>query len=402
MAKVFISYSTADSESANRIYQALQTAGIDAWMSEHDIDRKRSWSESVGDALDNCEFMLLLHSPSSAASEHVRREWEYYLYGAKKKPIFVCVIKEQPLPYDLTTLNRLDFYKLPQDTAIQRLMNELKSIGALSPKSSDRILPPPFEWIEIPFRRITLQENRWKDSYIKLGTRVAVQVFQFEISKYPITNAQYELFIQEGGYTWKGERWWTELGKKARRHHNWEAPQYWDDPDFNQSDQPVVAISWYEAVAFCNWLSEVSDEIIRLPREEEWQRAAQGNDERLYAWGNAWDPRRCNGAHTHLKVPTPVTAYDGPGDSPFKVVDMCGNVAEWCLTAWDDGSEDLHVEKDRVVRGGSWFHADPAEFQTIWRDRIYMTNRSEAVGFRIVRQHKNATDSKKYKYPVVQ
>ena len=132
--------------------------------------------------------------------------------------------------------------------------------GGRKPSAKD-ILPAPFAWIEIPGKN-------------------------YALAKYPLTNAQYAPFIKAGGY--KNKQWWTEAGWQTCQKEKWIEPRYWQDKDFNGADQPVVGVSWYEAVAYCLWLSEQTGQKIMLPTEEQWQYAAQGDDGREYPWGNEW------------------------------------------------------------------------------------------------------------------
>ena len=101
-----------------------------------------------------------------------------------------------------------------------------------------------------------------------------------------------------------------------------------------------------------------------LPTEQQWQRAAQalpdGRDSGyIYPWGNDWDCKRCNNSEPPCDsdATTPVTQYEGEdkGDSPCGVVDMAGNVWEWCRTAYSSGSQELdETDVRRVLRGGSF------------------------------------------------
>ena len=68
---------------------------------------------------------------------------------------------------------------------------------------------------------------------------------------------------------------------------SWSEPRFWNDSQWNGAQHPVVGVSWYEAVAFCLWLSDVTGERIMLPTEDQWQYAAQGDDGRTYPWGNS-------------------------------------------------------------------------------------------------------------------
>ncbi len=245
------------------------------------------------------------------------------------------------------------------------------------PRKVYNILPPPFEWVKIPRGKVTLE----KGGYIPEGGQT-FDVSAFEIAKYPVTNAQYGKFIELSGY--KQSNWWTSEGWQIRKRENWAEPQYWQDDKWKGDDYPVVGISWYEAIAFCNWLSILTDEPIKLPTEQRWQRAAQGNDNRVYPWGDQWEADRCNTEESGIKQTTPVQKYEGRGDSPFGVVDMAGNVWEWCLTAYESGSESLDGADRRVLRGGSWFY-DQDLARAANRFSLNPSSRNSNRGFRLCR-----------------
>ncbi|MBZ0275303.1 MAG: formylglycine-generating enzyme family protein, partial [Anaerolineae bacterium] len=157
-----------------------------------------------------------------------------------------------------------------------------------------------------------------------------------------------------------------------------------------QANHPVVGVSWYEAVAFCLWLSKVSGERIMLPTEPQWQRAAQvlpdgRNIRYIYPWGNEWNGSKCNNnvAPFNSKSTTPVLQYAGQGDSPCGVTDMAGNVWEWCRTEYYSGMDDLNGTNARVLRGGSWLNPDPDFFRTLNRSWFFPNDGGSFRGFRL-------------------
>jgi len=244
------------------------------------------------------------------------------------------------------------------------------------PPRPTTLLPAPFGWVEIAGGKGKMKTN---ESAVVLD----VPTQRYWIAKYPVTNGQFAKFIEADGY--KQRQWWTEAGWKQREKEQWAQPRFWTDGEWNGATQPVVGVSWYEAIAFCQWLSEASGKKITLPSDAQWQYAAQGTDGRAYPWGNKWDGVRCNNSVSPYdsNVTTPVTAYEGKGDSPFGVVDMAGNVWEWCLTEYDSRRDDINGKNKRVLRGGSWFTDSTVWFRCDSRDGAIPIDWFNVWGFRL-------------------
>ncbi len=182
------------------------------------------------------------------------------------------------------------------------------------------------------------------------------------IGKTPITNAQFRPFVEGDGYT--NQAYWTAAGWQWREGEKLVKPLYWDDAKWNGADYPVIGVSWFEAVAYCRWLSAQTGITFCLPSEAEWEKAARGADGRIYPWGNPWETGRCNSEEANIQGTTPVGQYPS-GASPYGALDMAGNVWEWCATKWgkpyphqvEDEWQAVYVEADqnRVLRGGSWY-----------------------------------------------
>jgi len=182
------------------------------------------------------------------------------------------------------------------------------------------------------------------------------------IGQTEVTNAQFRPFVEGDGYT--NRDYWTEVGwawkEKARRTQ----PYYWDDAQWNGDNQPVVGVRWFEAVAYCFWLSAQTGHPFRLPTEAEWEKAARGSDGRIWPWGSAWAAGRANTREAGRNQTTPVGQYP-EGASPYGALDMAGNVFEWCATVWrkpypytvEEEWTEVYLEggEDRVLRGGSWY-----------------------------------------------
>lgn len=260
---------------------------------------------------------------------------------------------------------------------------EAKPIAKLVPPDVSKILPPPFEWCEIPAGKVTLTDVKEKyPGYLTKPT--TFEVDHFWMAKYPITNAQYQVFVDaEDGY--RNEKWWDYAeGAKQWRQNNLQAQK----ARFEGKDLPRTNVSWYEAVAFGRLLLAKLDSnnkwMITLPTEQQWQRAAQGDDGREYPWGKVFDKAKCNTKESEIGKVTPVTQYP-QGESPFHVWDMAGNVWEWCLTEWESGDqtvEQVSDKKSRMLRGGAFNFAGNA--RCAFRGYYDPYVRYYVYGFRVV------------------
>jgi formylglycine-generating enzyme required for sulfatase activity len=238
------------------------------------------------------------------------------------------------------------------------------------------------EWINIPAGSVKLKSGGY------LSDDTTVEVAAYAISKYPITNAQYRAFVEAGGYG--DARWWTVAGWKKHQEGRWSEPRYWNDPGYRVDDLPVVGVSWYEAMAYCTRLSATSGDAIALPTEQQWQRAAQGDDGREYPWGNQPPTDDLCNWNRSVDDVSPVTQYP-QGASPFGVMDMVGNVWEWTITGWDTGTTDAETVEPRMLRGGCWSSDSPLSLW-VWNRNEGDPNtrrlpdfRDSAFGFRVVK-----------------
>ncbi len=222
------------------------------------------------------------------------------------------------------------------------------------------------EWCEIP------------GGLVKVGEFAPVEITGFRMGKYPVTNAQFQEFIDAAdGYT--NSVWW-EFSPHARK---WflEHPQPLPVKLIGHN-HPCVNVSWYEAVAFCAWLSSQTGLHITLPTEQQWQRAAQGDDGRLYPWGSDFEVSRSNSKEAGNRMTVPVTQYPN-GISPYGVFDMAGNTWEWCLNT--ETGTDMTNDAHRVMRGGSYI-SPHNRIQCGFSFALNPQCRYETIGFRIICQ----------------
>lgn len=156
--------------------------------------------------------------------------------------------------------------------------------------------------------------------------------YDYAVSKYPVTNAQFQAFVDaEDGYNTAYR--WTKAGREWKGDRI--APKVDDNPDFNLPNHPRVNISWYEAYAFIQWLGDKLGYKVSLPTEHQWEKAARGRDGHRYAWGNRWYETKCNNDVGSNSIgQTSAVGIFPSGASPYGVTDMTGNVWEWCLTKY--------------------------------------------------------------------
>ncbi len=283
-----------------------------------------------------------------------------------------------------------------QDAVWQVRYAAARALGKIGDPRFDHIEP---EMVTIPAGEFVMGSDTSGQDDEKPQHRVNLPAYR--IGKYPVTNAEYKRFVDDGGYTEKHQDCWTPEGWQWRANGETDKPPYLEHREFGVSNRPVVTVSWYEAVAYCNWLTKTSPtkRVFRLPTEAEWEKAARGpstgaqDDAREYPWGNEFSKDKCNTSESKIGTPTPVGIYRD-GASPFGVYDLAGNVWEWCSTRWgkggntpdfkypyraDDGREELLVVPSRlnlpqrflrligryderidlrVLRGGSWSYSN--------------------------------------------
>ncbi len=193
-------------------------------------------------------------------------------------------------------------------------------------------------------------DGRYEDERPEFVCRLIREVYG--VARYPITVAQFAPFIEAGGYKAKG--WWTDAGWAWRCRNDISSPKNCGC-EFEDHNQPQVGVSWYEAVAYCHWLTDemrragrISDrQKIRLCTEAEWERAARGTDARTYPWGPSDEsvPQRCNMSGSGIGRTSAVGVF-ASGRSPCGAYDLSGNVLEWCQTKWLNSYDDYERKMD--------------------------------------------------------
>jgi formylglycine-generating enzyme required for sulfatase activity len=238
--------------------------------------------------------------------------------------------------------------------------------------------------------------------------------YLYRISRYPITNSQYRQFVSAGGYGhapyWREARAagvWKD-GQVQGRYDNEPRTEPIDFGEpFTFANHPVMGVTWYEALAFCRWLTNHMREhqalpagwSVQLPSEAEWEKAARGTDGRIYPWQGELTTNYANYDDTGIGTTNAVGCFP-LGAGPCAAEEMCGNVWEWTRSLWGtdfsqpefgypyeaaDGRERLDAAKSvlRVLRGGSFF-SNVRDVRCAYRFRPVVFFRIGSVGFRVV------------------
>lgn len=222
-----------------------------------------------------------------------------------------------------------------------------------------------------------------------------VDIKAFEISRAPVTNAEFSSFITAGGYD--KSRYWSQAGWKWRESECAQRPAYWSadkktrrsfDREIRLRDhEPVCNVNKFEAEAYCAWAGR------RLPSEAEWEIAATGGERKRYPWGD----RPATSEHANLDgirgAPCEVGAL-AQGDSPVGCRQMMGNVWEWTSSPFEPYPGfvvDPYAEYSQpwfnshfVLRGGAWTTRSRL-ISTRWRNFYRPDRRDVMTGFRTVK-----------------
>lgn len=262
----------------------------------------------------------------------------------------------------------------------------------------------PDYWCDVPAGAF------WQgDERPRRGRRAALKPIElpyaFRIARYPVTNAEFARFIAAGGYS--DLRWWSVTGRAFLRPDGQRAPPeepgapitqpgLWTVASYNGPTQPVVGVSWYEAAAFCAWLTAEGraagwlypGEALRLPTALEWERAARHLDQRLYPWGDEPpDASRANFAACALRAPSPIGCFPA-GAAVCGALDLAGNVWEWTCSLADALEErapraDVAPGETPAIKGGA-FNWEAESLRCGAYHRFPPIQRYNLLGFRLV------------------
>lgn len=380
--RIFIIYAHADLAPVQHMSAVLR-----GWNHELLPSQKllpgRDWALELREAISSADAVVYAVSPDALAAEWC--QWCYREAVVAGKPVIPVLLQaETPIPEGISgfpytnasvgvteevlsplsgALGNLDAF-IVSDEDIPSAPDQpggipAQAMGSLSISRATpparvllpdlrRVLPEPIEWLEIPSGPVTL-----KDASAQGGSKGGTfQIGRFFIARYPVTNQQYQVFIDDiKGYA--STRWWDYSPEAVAWREAHPEPHL---PLTDGDGAPRTYVSWYEAVAFCRWLNVRVRPLamaipgatpktlptLTLPTEQQWQRAAENDAEKM---------------------------------------DMTGNILEWCMTAWGLDNVLLGGGLERVVRVGS------QEYDTITtlshRDLASPDEQSDRFGFRL-------------------
>lgn len=378
-AHVFISYARSDSAAVAPIVARLRARGVEVWFDTSNIDAARQFRDEIAKAISGCEVLVLMGSSAAFTSKWVRKELFFAI--DKNKHVLPAMLERTVMPddiaFELSGIQYLDIADSEPAAAGDRLLDALSRLGVtvasgdtaaparrpasgrvgegagwMSARMQTGPLPPSASPVLSPVARRVINElveipagaavigadEKVLDEvvarhglaaeqveFFRSPPRTVVRLPAYGIARYAVSNAEYAEFTKATG---------------------WRLPPYWDArtsaPPAGIAEHPVVQVSYPDAEAFCEWRG------VRLPSNDEWERAARGRTGSCYPWGNRWEGGRNVNCAEHRRGDAagllPVNALP-EGVSADGLQQMCGNAWEWV----EGGNERM-----RHSRGGSW------------------------------------------------
>ena len=414
---IFVSYSHQDQDFAQQLVNDLRTAGATVWYDVSGVGYG-DFIDRIDDALRQCEWLVLVLTPAAIASQYVKMEVNGALHRVQQGymraviPVLGAPCAPDSIPALWDVLHRYDAtHNYPAAIAgicqavglstaavavpsPADLAHPAQQLSAESPAVPSDHFPPRLKQLGFVARVINGVEvivprlcpilagpflmgsdSAHAESDTDEQPQHLVSLAAFQISRYPITVAEYACAIRQDGMPEPGRPLYSEKVS-------------WVD-QLTRLEHPVVYVTWYDARAYAQWLSEQTGQSWRLPTEAEWEKAARGSDGRTYPWGTLFDSARCNTLESGQGETTPVGSYP-TGASTYGVQELAGNVWEWTSSLFnsypyrtDDGREDALSIENRVVRGGAW-NRDASLARSAYRGHIWPDRALDNVGFRLV------------------
>jgi formylglycine-generating enzyme required for sulfatase activity len=398
MPHIFISYSSTDRDYALRLAQALKDYNLPTWMDTQRIDYGTQWPAEIQENLEACAALVVIMTPRSQESKWVRNEFLYA--GSQGKPIFPLRLEGKLwLEFQDTQVVDVLAGQLPPASFYERLSKVLSEKTQL-PEAS-RAAIGGLEFVRVK-AGLFIMGSTDADSYAmpdeKPQTTVEI-AYDYWIGRYPVTNEQFNIFVEAKHYVTAAEQdgGWSPRDARYIIGIDWRHPLERHGHLKGKENYPVVHVSWHDALAYCQWLHSIAaqdwqlaNQQVRLPTEVEWEKPARGTEGSVYPWGDIFRREWCNTEESSRGSVVSVGAYSPEGDSPYGAADMAGNVWEWCHSLYRptlyEANDDRELESEpgsRVLRGGSFDY--PKRYaRAAYRRRRPPTDRDWDIGFRVV------------------
>ena len=386
--QVFISHAHEDDAFAHRLAADLQANGWRVWLAPDSINAGETWVDAINRGLEASSTYVLVQTPAAAASPWVNTETNVAISLEHQRimrfiPLDVAPSRPPPL---WTAYQNVPFrgdYRAGLEHLLARLDGRPPRSRSANGHAVEKVTAAGLFADRRLHDRSRIELVRVAAGSFLFGARDAdprhelpprtVRLGEYWIGRAPVTNAQFARFVEATEYrttaeatgygrVWAGGRWIDVERAYWRRP---EGPRSGID---ERMHHPVVCVSWIDAQAFCEWAG------LRLPSEQEWERAARGTDGRTYPWGN--EPPTAERANFGRRPGATTAAghFSPGGDSPAGLVDAAGNVWEWTTAEAASGT--------RIVRGGGW-PSDEHNLRVTWRVEVDPAQRFNSVGFRV-------------------
>lgn len=419
-ARVIISHSHLDNEFTERLVGDLSKAGADVWLDIVDVTRG-DFIERIDNALASRDWLVVVLTPNALQSRWVRLEVNAAINRQMRGlmqgviPFIAESFALADLPptwgvlhsYDAThsyeralagLLNALglaqsptqenrntgNYVEITQQKSIElreAALHRLADLGFDRKRISgvDYILPI---LCQIQAGEFLMGTDRSRD---RIGDedeqpQHSVDLPAYSIGCFPVTCAEYDLFVEAGGR--QPSNWADD-----RTLVTWETQRL-------LPDRPVVCVTYQDALDYADWLGVITGEGWRLPTEAEWEKAARWDSQqriaRNYPWGDVFNGALCNTSISGTPGPVEVGAF-AKNISPYGVYDMAGNVWDWTTSmpapypyVRGDGRDyKYNTARSRVIRGGSWA-VSPRNSRCAFREIVDPGFAHGAAGFRLV------------------
>ena len=369
MADIFISYARIDQDKVKSIANALEAKGWSVWW-DPKIRSGAAFDRLIEKELAKARCVVAVWSRHSVDSDWVRAEASD---GLERKILISIAIERDirpPLRFrNIQTDSLIGWDGKSPSLAFTKIVADLEEI--IGPPAKKRITAStkpviqkamrpgrkyvPGDMVLIPGGNFLFGDEKNEKSI----------EYDFFMDVFPVTNTQYKEFIDDSAHDV------PYIDKIETKPYNWNRVER-SYPE-GMSEHPVVLVSHEDVLAFCKWRSERDGKEYRLPTEEEWEKAARGEDGRRYPWGDKFEFKRLNCADYYLQMvikkaddwkigfledfyeknkervlTSPVGQFEN-GASPYDCQDMAGNVWEWTSSWYDE------FKKFRTLRGGSWY-----------------------------------------------